>query len=402
MLQAQPQPALTGAADRLAPGRLLSLDVLRGLTVAGMILVTDPGNYAHVFTQLTHARWDDPTATDLIFPCFLVMVGVSMTLSFAARLQRGASRRELALHAVRRSAWLVVLGLLVNGFPAYHLATLRIPGILQRIGACYLIVSMLYLGLHSPVVARLVRVAVLALTAIACLVVYWLLLKFYPTPGFGPGHLDPLGNIAAVLDRAVFTVPHMFQWGMKTPGFGITFDPEGILSTLGALGTTLCGVIAGEELRNTTSRLRQCATLATAGTALWLLSLGLRHWMPLNKQIYTPPFALWSAGLSLIAFAALLYLIDIRHARKGWTLPLIFGTNAIFAFFVSQFVTSLLQIWRVPAPSGGLPLYMALNGWLFEPWLPPRVASLTFALCIVLLNAAIVYPLFRKRVFLRL
>ncbi len=312
---------LTGSAPAAtAEGRLLSLDVLRGLVVAGMILVTDPGTYSHVYTQLTHAKWNDPTITDLIFPCFLVMVGISMTLSFSARLSRGATVRELVLHALRRSTLLIVLGMIVNGFPQYHLATIRIPGILQRIGICYLIVSLLYLAISRPTVTRRARQFAILSVCLAVLVIYWLLLTVYPTPGFGPGHLDPLGNLAAVLDRAVFAQPHMFQWGIKTPGFGVTFDPEGILSTLGALGATLFGVLAGDELRNAHSRSRQCGAIAILGAILWLVSLLLNRWMPLNKQIYTPSFALWSAGLSLIAFAALFWLIDILRFRRGWTL----------------------------------------------------------------------------------
>ncbi len=402
MLKTEPITTV-GPADRGGPPqRLLSLDVLRGLTIAAMVLVTDPGTYSHVFPQLTHAKWNDPTAADLIFPCFLVMVGVSMALSVGARLARGAGRRALAEHAVRRGLWLIALGLVVNGFPYYRLAELRIPGILQRIGVCYLLACMLYLVLCRPEVARRARQYTLGAVCIALLAGYWALLKFYPTPVFGPGRLDPLGCLPAVLDRAVFTVPHMFQWGIKTPGFGITFDPEGVLSTLGALATTLLGLLAGEELRSGRSRSRQCAMLATAGTILWLISLALRPWMPLNKQIYTPSFALWSAGLSIVALGALLYLIDVRGMRRGWTLPLIFGTNAIFAFTLSQFVTALLQLWRLRTAGETLPLYMALNERLFAPWLPPRIASLAFAVCIVLLNAAILYPLYRRRVFLRL
>lgn len=375
---------LTGSApSATAEGRLLSLDVLRGLVVAGMILVTDPGTYSHVYTQLTHAKWNDPTITDLIFPCFLVMVGISMTLSFSARLSRGATVRELALHALRRSTLLIVLGMIVNGFPQYHLATIRIPGILQRIGICYLIVSLLYLAISRPTVTRRARQFAILSVCLAVLVIYWLLLTVYPTPGFGPGHLDPLGNLAAVLDRAVFTQPHMFQWGIKTPGFGVTFDPEGILSTLGALGTTLFGVIA------------------ILGAILWLVSLLLNRWMPLNKQIFTPSFALWSAGLSLIAFAALFWLIDILRFRRGWTLALILGTNAIFAFCLSQIITSLFNLISVKS-EGDQPLYMVLAAHLFATWLPPRPASLAWAVLIVLLNVALIYPLYRKRIFLRI
>ena len=402
MLRTEPKPQVVERPVAGDPARLLSLDVLRGLTIAGMILVTDPGTYAHVYTQLTHAKWDGSTATDLIFPCFLLMVGVSMTLSFAARLGRGATHRALAGHVLRRSLWLIVIGLVVNAFPHFDLPNLRIPGILQRIGVCYLVVSFLYLALYRPGVTQRTRFLALGSVCLGLLAVYWALLKLYPTPGFGAGRLDPLGCLPAVLDRAIFTVPHMFQWGMRTPGYGITFDPEGVLSTLGALGTTLVGVLAGEELRHGTNRRRQCAVLATAGTVLWLASLGLIHWMPLNKQIYTPTFALWSAGLSLLLLAALFWVIDIAQLRRGWTIFLIFGTNAIFAFLLSQIVTNLLSLWRWRTGGERLPLYMALNARLFEPWLPPRIASLSFAVCIVLLNAAMVYPLYRRRVFLKL
>lgn len=381
--------------------RLLSLDVLRGLTVAGMILVTDPGTYAHVYKQLTHAAWNDPTATDLIFPCFLVMVGISVTLSVSARLRRGSTYRELALHAIGRGVALIVLGLLLNGFPHYGLATLRLPGILQRIGLCYLVATTLYLSLSRPSVKLRTRQITVLCTCLGLLATYWLLLTTYPTAGFGAGHLDPLGNLPSVLDRAAFGQPHMFQWGIKTPGFGITFDPEGILSTLGALGTTLFGVLAGDELSIDEDRGRQCGVLAGAGTVLWLLSMVLRQWMPLNKQIYTPTFALWSSGLSLLAFACLFLLIDILRVRRGWTLALVFGTKAIFAFCLSQVITSLLGMWRVKS-EGNQPFYMVADAHLFGTWLPPRPASLAWATCVVLLNAALVYPLYRKRIFLRI
>ena len=406
MLATELQSAVTNRRAGLdGSARLLSLDVLRGLTVAGMILVTDPGTYAAVYPQLRHALWNDPTAADLIFPCFLMMVGASVALSFSARIERGETRTHLAGHALRRGLWLIALGLVLNAFPHFdlgHLQTLRLPGILQRIAVCYWLICLCYLPLCRRSVSRPMRVAALAGVCLAVLVAYWLLLTFYPTPGFAPGRLDPLGTLPAVVDRAVFTVPHMFQWGIKTPGFGITFDPEGILSTLGALGTTLLGLIAGEVLRSSATRVRQCAILAAGGTSLWLLSLGLRPWMPLNKQIYTPSFALWSAGLSILALAGLLYLIDLRGMRRGWTLPLIFGTNAILAFALSQVLTGLLGLWRWHTAGDNVPLYMALNARLFAPWLPARIASLSYAVCVVLLNAAILYPLYRRKVFLRL
>ena len=388
-----------------ASERLLSLDVLRGLTVAAMILVTNPGTYTAMYPQLRHALWDGPTAADLIFPCFLLVMGASLVLSFSARLEQGASIGALAAHAARRSLWLILLGLLVNGFPFFQFATYRIPGVLQRIGLLYLPLALLYLALRRFVVPRGMRIALLGLLGAGSLATYWLLLTFYPTPHFGPGRLDPLGTLPAVLDRTLFTLPHLFQYGIQTPGVGITFDPEGVLSTLGALGTTMCGLIAGELLRGGTDRSRrvlQVRLLASMGTGLWLLSLVLARWMPLNKQIYTPSFACWSAGLSLLCLALFFLLLDVLRIRRGWTLFLIFGTNAIFAYALSQLLIALFEIPRFPIAGQALSLSMALDRTFLATSLSPRAASLAVALFVVLLNAALVYPLYRKRIFLRL
>ena len=386
------------------PPRLLALDVLRGLTIAAMILVTDPGTYSHVYPQLLHAVWNGPTAADLIFPCFLVIVGVSVTLSMTARLERGGTFRALVGHAARRSAVLIAVGLFFNGFPFFDLAHLRVPGVLQRIGICYFFGSLLFLMLRRLAFTTRARQRTLALVCCGSLGVYWVLLEFYPTPGFGPGRLDSLGSLPAVLDRALFTVPHLWIFG-TTPGWGVTFDPEGALSTLGAFGTTLLGVLAGEVLRSDADekeRRRQCATLAVGGTGLWLAGLGLGYGIVLNKKIWTPSFALWSAGLSILLLAGLLYLIDIRRCRRGWTLPLIFGTNAILAYVLSGLITTVLNVISVRTPEGKLGLYTFLSNHVFATWLPPRPASLAYALVIVLLNAALVYPLYRRRMFLRL
>jgi predicted acyltransferase len=378
--------------------RLLSLDVLRGLTVAGMILVTDPGTYASVYPPLLHAQWNGTTLTDLIFPCFLLMAGISLVLSFSAHFRKGATAGQLFWRATRRSVVLIVLGLIVNGFPYYHLATLRIPGILQRIGVCLFLASSIYLPLAGRGTDRRLRQRMVLGAGAAALLVYWLLLKLYPTPGFGAGHLDPYGNVAAVLDRAVFHQAHMFQWGIKTPGVGITFDPEGILSTLGALATMLVGVWAGDVLLSGEDWPQQRARLSTAVSGLLALALILRYWMLGNKQIYTPPFALWSSGVSLGGFWMLYWLIDRGRRRRGWTPALVFGTNAILAFCLSQVITSLLGIWHI----GGEPAYVVLSAHLFATWLPARMASLAWAVCIVVLNLGILYPLYRKRIFVRL
>ena len=387
----------TGAVQ---PERLLSLDVLRGLTVAAMVLVDNPGSWEAVFPPLEHAAWHGATPTDMIFPCFLVIVGVSMTLSFAARRARGERRRQLAFHVLRRGTVLAVLGLM-NGLRGFDLPHLRIPGVLQRIGICYMLGGWLYLLLPDPPEGRVrQRQGVLAAVTAALLAGYWLLLRFYPTPGFGPGRLDSYGSLTALVDRALFGVQHLYRFGI-TPGYGVTYDPEGALSTLPSLATLLLGVLAGEQLRSQATRRRQCAVLAVMGTGLWVLGLALSPSMPLNKKLWTSTFAMFSAGIALSLLAACFYLIDLRRVRHGWTLPLIFGTNAILAYVLSALV-SLGADHRLAIGQHGLRVHALVYGRLLASWLPPRVASLGYAVVFVLFTAALVYPLYRRRIFVRL
>ena len=393
-----PQP-VAAASDRL-----LSLDVLRGITMASMVLVNDPGSGA-IYTQLDHAEWNGATFTDMIFPCFMVIVGVSMTLSFASRLNRGATHTHLAVHALRRGALIVFLGLALNLMFNWNFAQMRFPGVLQRIGICYTLAALLYLALPGPDTGRWrrMREAVIAVVIVTLLLTYWCLLKLYPTPGFGPGHMDTYRSLPAVVDRAVFGVHHVWRWA-TTPGMGPTYDPEGLLSTLPALTNVLFGILAGEQLRSKLPRRQQCGILAAMGTSLWLAGLALSHWMPLNKKLWTSTFALFTSGLSVLCLAGLLYLVDIRRVRRGWGFFLIFGTNAILAYVLSDVVAWVFG--RVRFHVGGLPRPLPLGGLifrtLFAPWLSPKMASLGFALFFVCAIAALVYPLYRRRVFLRI
>jgi predicted acyltransferase len=394
-------PAQTLHPRAVEKQRLISLDVFRGLTVAGMILVTDPGTYSAVYKPLLHAQWENPTATDMIFPSFLVIVGISIALAFASRLQRGSTRAELFRHVLQRSAILFLLGLILNGFPDFNLHTLRIPGVLQRIAICYLIGATLYLAATAKKNRRQTN-AIIAITTVALLAVYWGLLRFYPVPGFGPGRLDSLGNLGAYIDRAVFSIPHLWPYG-TTPGYGVTFDPEGILSTLGALATLLLGTLAGQWLLATASTTRKAIALAIGGAALVLISLALSPSMPLTKKIWTPTFALFSAGVALLIFSLLYFILDIKQWRRGSTPALIFGTNAILAFTLSGILTTLTDRIHITAADGTRD---TLHNWadlhIFATWLSPKPASLAYALTIVAINLALIYPLYRKRIFLRI
>ncbi len=386
------------AATRVAPAqRLLSLDVFRGLTVAAMILVTDPGTYRAVYPQLLHAAWNGTTATDMIFPSFLFIAGMSIALSAESRLRHGASRAILVRHALRRSAVIFAIGLLVNGLPDYNLHTLRIPGVLQRIALCYLAGALLYLGIERKSARQ--KITILASIATALLSVYWVLLKLIPVPGFGAGRLDSLGNLPAYLDRTILGTRHMWVWGL-TPSHGVTYDPEGLLSTVPAIATLLIGMIIAEWMRGPHPARRKVLALAAVSVALMLAGKFLEPWMPINKRLWTSTFVLWSGGVSLLAFSVCYALLDWRRWR-WWTPPaLVFGANALLAFALSNVIATLLD--RMHAPVSG---QLTLHQWGYQTalgtGLRPVNASLAYAVAIVLLNLALLLPLYRKRIFLR-
>lgn len=396
---------LMAGGDRGEKRRLVSLDCFRGLTVAAMVLVTDPGTYGAVYRPLLHAEWYGATATDMIFPSFLVMTGVAMTLSFASRIGRGARRGDLAVHVVRRSVLLFVLGLLVNGFPDYNLHTIRIPGVLQRIAVCYLVGSLIYLwvsrGKSKEDGGDLRRRGlVLAAVTVGLLALYWIVLKTVPVPGFGVGHLDSNGNLGAYIDRAVFGVRHLWPYG-TTPGVGVTFDPEGLLSTVPALATLLMGVVAGEWIRSDRPAMRKAMMMAVAGLLLFACGLALSPVMPVIKKIWTPTFALVSGGFAIVVFAVIYFAVDIKRWRR-WTGPaLVFGTNAMLAFALSNVITTLTDRIHVVGAGGRSTLHAWGYRQLFATWLAPIHASLAYAFFIVLVNFLVLYPLYRRRVFLR-
>lgn len=375
--------------------RLVALDVYRGLTIAAMILVTDPGTYSAVYWPLVHAPWNGWTPTDMIFPSFLFISGVAMTFSFAARTVRGESRLRIAGHLAWRAVLLIVIGLVLNGFPLFHLHTLRIPGILQRIAVCHLAGGLLYLACTTK--KPRVRASIIFSVILAILAGYWSLLKFFPVPGFGTGRLDSLGNLPAYIDRAIFGTNHLWAYGL-TPGHGVTYDPEGLLSTPAALTNLLAGILAGEWLRMKSLTTRKMLAILAVGAVLLFAGLLLDPLVPINKRIYTPTFALLSIGFGLIAFAVCYWIVDIRRWRR-WTLPaLVLGTNAILAFVLSTIVTSLFQFIRV---GGDQPIYTWAYTHLFLSWLSPDNASLAYAITIVLFNLALIWPLYRRRIFLR-
>jgi predicted acyltransferase len=363
-------------------GRVLSLDVFRGLTVAAMVLVNNPGSWRHVYWPLEHAEWHGWTPTDLVFPFFLFMVGVAIPLGLGRRLEEGASRGGLALHILKRSAIIFALGLFLHAVPSFDPATIRIPGVLQRIAVCYLAAALLFLvaGWRTEVVI-----------AAAAVLAYWAALELVPVPGLGAGNLDREGNVAAWLDRLVLG-PHIWRVGR-------VYDPEGILSTVPAIATTLFGVLAGRLVRSGLGTADTATGLFVGGAVGIGLGLAWEPWLPINKALWTGSYAMFTAGAAWMVLAVGYWLIEVRGSR-WWTRPFeVLGVNALAVFFLSTLLAKLLISIRIAGPDGRLqPLQAVLFDAYFAPWAPPEIASLAWAAANVLLWLAVMWPLFRLRI----
>ena len=396
----------TAPAAGVASTRVLSVDVLRGITIAIMILVNDPGDWSHVYSQLDHAAWNGWTLTDLVFPSFLFVVGMSIIFSLQSRISRGDSRRVLAAHIFRRAAIIFAIKMFLSAYPHFHLSHLRIYGVLTRIALCYLCAGLICLWTR--------KIVPLACITAALLIGYWALMRFVPVPGFGiPTHeiplLDPMGNLAAWLDR------HISAFTLRTIHMGrlyeTTRDPEGLLSTLPAIATTLLGSITAVFMRSLTytpTAKRNIFALAgvlfvTAGE-LW------NRTFPINKNLWTSSYVLLAAGISLLGLALFYWLVDIERIQdksriaKAAIWPwLVFGSNAIVAFVLSElFVETMLWI-KVHDDSG-----KTVTAWnwiyvhLFSHGHSTEVTSVAFALAFVAVCFIPNWLLWRKRIFLKI
>lgn len=357
----------------------MSLDVFRGMTIAGMILVNNPGNWSHVYRPLEHAQWNGWTPTDLVFPFFLFIVGVSSVLSFDARRARGASRGKLLLHALKRSAIIFGLGLFLNGYPHYDLQTLRIPGVLQRIAVVYLIVSVIVL--YTGRVARWVIAA-------ALLVGYFLLMRFVAVPGFGAGVLTPDGNLAAYIDRALM-YNHLYV--------AHRYDPEGLLSTLPATVTCLLGVFVGDWMKGKQPRqivhgLLVGAVIALAAGKLWSI------WFPINKNLWTSSYVLFTGGFAMAVLAACMWMTDVR-GWKRWARPFVwFGVNPLAIYFLASLFARAIGSHTFNGVRWKALVYDKVFAHMFAN---PYLDSLAFAIGFVLLFWAIAWLLYRRRIFIK-
>lgn len=378
-------------------GRVEALDLLRGLAVAGMIVVVSPGNWSVTYAPLEHAAWNGWTPADLVFPTFLFCVGMAWGLSFPRR------EEELPTvwrRTIRRTALLILIGLFLNALPYFDLAHLRFPGILQRIAICYLLAAGLTLLTARRVEGKLhVDARSVGIAAVLLLLGYWAMLRFVPVPGYGANQLDSHRSLPAWIDRSVFTTDHLWTQG-TTEGVGVTYDPEGLLSTLGAVGNCLIGVLAAVVVQKL-PRDRSAILCAIAGGALILLAYLIAPFLPINKRIWTSSFTLLTSGISLLLLSGLL-LLPLRGSFAWLAWPLrVLGSNAILAFVLSQLLGVVGSLAFLPSDQGPV----SPQGWgfglatrLFED---PRLASLSCALGILAVILLAIAPLHRRGVHLR-
>ena len=352
-----PNPQLpTPDSQSRSPGRLAALDVFRGATVASMLLVNNPGSWAAIYWPLDHAEWHGWTPTDLIFPFFLFIVGITTELS-----------RKDPLKILRRGALIILCGLLLNAFPYFHLTTLRFSGVLQRIGVVYILAAL---------IARYCSRKVMIAITVIILLGYWYILTRGPLE-------PPDATVAASIDRAVLAPNHIWKSAK-------TWDPEGPLSTIPAVATALCGILVTPWVRA-----RDIKKLTAVGLAGLAIGLTWHVWFPINKNLWTSSYVVFTAGFACVLLAICIWVIDVR-SWQSWTRPfVVYGVNPLIAFLGSGAMARLMGIIKI----GG----KTLHAWTYKPFkvFEPHIASLLWALMFVVFWWAILEVLYRRNIILK-
>jgi predicted acyltransferase len=364
-------PVPAGSTTR--PQRLVALDAFRGATMALMVVVNNGGG-PKSYAPLNHASWDGWTMTDTVFPAFLWMVGVAITLSLGKRLAAGVPPGRLLGPIFRRAAILFCFGLAIYAFPEFHLGSFRILGVLQRIALCYFIASLIYLytGIRGQIIWM-----------VSLMAVYWLLMTLVPVPGYGVGRLDLDGNFAHYVDRVVLG-HHNYS--------GNTWDPEGIVSTLPSIATALLGIMAGHIIRLKRTLSERVTWLFLMGNILIVIGLFCNLWLPINKKLWTDSFTIFMAGLDSVVLASFLWIIDHLGYQRVVKPLVIMGMNAITVYMISEFGAEILDMTDLHEKIYHMFLSIAA----------PLNASLMYSLTFMLAMYVIAYLMYRRGWFLRI
>jgi predicted acyltransferase len=407
---------ISGTAAPNTRERLLSLDVFRGMTVAGMLLVNNPGTWSAIYPPLRHAEWHGWTPTDLIFPFFVFIVGITTQLSIGARRARGDDDSAIRAQILRRGGLIFLFGFLLNGFPFYtwgavpgnadpsmldrivdRLEHWRILGVLQRIALAYIV---------SALIATRARLTTQVVVTTVLLLGYWLVMTVLPVPGANgtPGALlldQPAATMAAYWDRVLLDWSR-FGLGNHLWSGSVTWDPEGVLSTSGAIATALLGNLAGRWIATPRSLQERVNGLFAAG-ALAMVMGSMWHWsFPINKGIWTGSYVVFTAGLACVSIATIMWLVDLQGVRR-WTKPfVIYGVNPMIAFVGSGLMARMIySILKVQYDGQPIALQAAIYRGDFASWLSPVNASLAFAIAFVVFWYAILALLYRRNIILK-
>jgi len=382
-----------------AKQRLLSLDFLRGLTVAAMILVNNPGSWGHIYAPLEHAEWNGCTPTDLVFPFFLWIVGVSIAFAMSSSKADPSTHRKTILKAIRRGIILYFLGFFLAIFGKLISAitnhtsiweafeTVRLLGVLQRIGIVFIISSIIFLKAQQKTIFK---------TLVVILAFYWALMTFVPVPGVGYPNLEKETNLAAWIDRGILTEAH--TWASSK-----TWDPEGILSTLPAVGTCLFGILVGIWMRRKdVDNPTKVAWLFTSGVASVVLGLLWDLQFPINKALWTSSYVLYAGGLATLALALCYWIIDVQGYRKFTTPFVVYGVNAITVFFLAGLMPRLLNLIQITKSDGTkTQLLVLLYNTFYTPFFSPINASLVWAITYVLGFYVLLWFMYKRNIIIK-
>ena len=370
-------------ASSRPPQRLLSLDVFRGFTLLGMVLVNShPGAIYH---PLGHAGWNGWGFADLIFPFFVFIVGVAIPYSFSKRIARGESREKLLRHVVVRCVLLFAIGVFLNGFPRFDLSTLRVMNVLQRIAICYFLASVMVVYLRM-------RTRTIVWCCATILVLYYVLMEFVPVPGYGAGVLQPIGNWGNYIDRQIM-LGHMQHDG---------WEGKSLLGSFPALVTMLMGVLTGMYLRTPVPDYEKVTHLFFYGNICLVAGIFWSFWFPINQNLWTSSLVLFMGGVALLFLATCYYAVDIKKFT-WWTLPcLIFGVNSLAVWVFSQLGMKTLMAINITGSIGKAVNLWKAGGDYLEHFLGPQNGSLAFAILYTLFWLAVMGILYRRRIFIKL
>ncbi|MEX0772198.1 MAG: heparan-alpha-glucosaminide N-acetyltransferase domain-containing protein [Balneolales bacterium] len=389
MVQAQTQNAPTGKS--LTDERLVSLDAFRGIAILSMILVNNPGSWDSVYAPLLHATWHGWTPTDLVFPFFLFIVGVAIAFAFTKQLAMGMDKKDLVQKLAQRSLIIFGLGLVMAGYPYFsldggiglheNLTNIRIPGVLQRIAVCYFFASLLFL--HTSHRTQIY-------TVIGLLFGYWFIMTIIPVPGFGAGLIDdPEANLAAYMDRLILGT-HIYRVGL--------YDPEGILSTLPAIATTLFGVFTGRILVSDKEKALKTTQIFVMGALLIIAGYIWDGVFPINKPLWTSSYAIFTAGQAMCGLALCYWFIDVQKKKK-WSQPFVkYGVNAITVYFLSGILSNTLSLIQF----GDASLQSIIYQNIFVPLSSiPEVSSLLYAVTWVMGWYIVLHIMYKNKIIIK-